>query len=139
MFSDRVGGSLPSVLFAWMDVRPAAGTSGWRVLAVDLRGNGRSGWAPGRYRLEDFTRDSLARIACPALFLRGERGRGAVMSDGDVSLVQGSHGDATCVEIPGVGHLLHLEEGGREPVLKAMMEFLEQIPRSPSASRIRAG
>lgn len=34
----------------------------WRVFALDLRGNGRSGWAPGRYRLEDFTEDTVAFI-----------------------------------------------------------------------------
>ena len=30
---------------------------GWHVCAVDLRGNGRSGWTPGEYRLQDFTQD----------------------------------------------------------------------------------
>jgi pimeloyl-ACP methyl ester carboxylesterase len=34
----------------------------WRVCALDLRGNGRSGWAPGRYRLEDLTEDTVAFI-----------------------------------------------------------------------------
>jgi pimeloyl-ACP methyl ester carboxylesterase len=32
----------------------------WHVYAMDLRGNGRSGWVPERYRLEDFTEDTVA-------------------------------------------------------------------------------
>lgn len=32
----------------------------WHVYALDARGNGRSGWAPEHYRLEDFTDDVVA-------------------------------------------------------------------------------
>jgi pimeloyl-ACP methyl ester carboxylesterase len=31
----------------------------WRIYALDLRGNGRSGWLAGHYCLEDFTEDTL--------------------------------------------------------------------------------
>ncbi len=34
----------------------------WHVYALDARGNGRSGWAPGHYRLEDFTEDVVAFV-----------------------------------------------------------------------------
>lgn len=34
----------------------------WHPYALDLRGNGRSGWVPGRYRLEDFTEDTVAFV-----------------------------------------------------------------------------
>ncbi len=34
----------------------------WHIYALDLRGNGRSGWAPGHYRLEDFTDDTVAFV-----------------------------------------------------------------------------
>lgn len=34
----------------------------WHVYALDLRGNGRSGWVPGHYRLEDFTDDAVAFV-----------------------------------------------------------------------------
>lgn len=34
----------------------------WHIYALDLRGNGRSGWAPGHYRLEDFTEDAVAFV-----------------------------------------------------------------------------
>lgn len=34
----------------------------WHVYALDLRGNGGSGWTPGRYRLEDFTEDAVAFV-----------------------------------------------------------------------------
>ncbi len=36
----------------------------WHLYALDLRGNGRSGWVAGQYRLADFTEDAAA-------FLRG--------------------------------------------------------------------
>ena len=31
----------------------------WHVYALDLRGNGRSGWVPDTYRLRDFTQDNV--------------------------------------------------------------------------------
>lgn len=34
----------------------------WHIYALDSRGNGRSGWAPGHYRLEDFTEDVVAFV-----------------------------------------------------------------------------
>jgi pimeloyl-ACP methyl ester carboxylesterase len=34
----------------------------WHPYALDLRGNGRSGWVPGEYRLENFTQDTLAFV-----------------------------------------------------------------------------
>ena len=34
----------------------------WHPYALDLRGNGSSGWVPGRYRLEDFTEDTVAFV-----------------------------------------------------------------------------
>ncbi|MFZ0792003.1 MAG: alpha/beta fold hydrolase, partial [Chromatiaceae bacterium] len=30
----------------------------WRVYALDFRGNGRSGWVPDTYRLQDFVEDN---------------------------------------------------------------------------------
>ena len=44
----------------------------WHVSAFDLGGNGRSGWVPDHYRLEDFTDDTLAfvrRLTAPAVLL----------------------------------------------------------------------
>ncbi len=35
----------------------------WHVYALDLRGHGRSGWTPNRYRLDDYTADLLAFLA----------------------------------------------------------------------------
>jgi pimeloyl-ACP methyl ester carboxylesterase len=34
----------------------------WHVYAMDLRGNGRSGWVAEQYRLDDFTEDTVAFI-----------------------------------------------------------------------------
>ncbi len=44
----------------------------WRVYALDLRGNGRSGWVPGKYRLEDFVEDDaefVSRLHAPAVLV----------------------------------------------------------------------
>ncbi|HEX6974794.1 MAG TPA: alpha/beta hydrolase, partial [Vicinamibacterales bacterium] len=44
----------------------------WRTCAVDLRGNGRSGWVPGRYRLADFADDItefVERLNAPGVLL----------------------------------------------------------------------
>src|SRR5512139_1899907 len=35
----------------------------WHVYALDLRGNGRSGWVPGKYRLEDFVEDNAEFVS----------------------------------------------------------------------------
>jgi pimeloyl-ACP methyl ester carboxylesterase len=34
----------------------------WHINALDLRGNGKSEWVPGHYRLEDFTEDAVAFV-----------------------------------------------------------------------------
>lgn len=44
----------------------------WHVLALDLRGNGRSGWVPDTYRLRDFADDNadfLAHLDAPAVLV----------------------------------------------------------------------
>ena len=44
----------------------------WHIYALDLRGNGRSGWVPGKYRLEDFTVDNaefVSRLKVPAVLV----------------------------------------------------------------------
>jgi len=44
----------------------------WHVYALDLRGNGRSGWVPNHYSLEDFTEDTGAfvrHVAAPAVLM----------------------------------------------------------------------
>ncbi len=44
----------------------------WHVYAVDLRGNGRSGWAPDKYRLQDFAEDNaefVRRLGAPAVIV----------------------------------------------------------------------
>lgn len=72
----------------------------------------------------------LAKIRCPILFLRGEAKLGAIMTDDEISWLKRNFSNVTCVQIDGVGHLLHLEDKGQEPVLKEMTAFLELIPRS---------
>ena len=44
----------------------------WHTYAVDLRGNGQSGWVPGRYRLADFADDNtefVERLNAPAVLV----------------------------------------------------------------------
>jgi pimeloyl-ACP methyl ester carboxylesterase len=67
------------------------------------------------------------RLACPILFLRGESRLGAVMTDNEVAWLQRHCGNAQCVSINGVGHLLHLEDAGQTPVLTAMLAFLDRV------------
>lgn len=71
--------------------------------------------------------DILARITCPVLFLRGETQLGAVMTDDEISWLQTNFGNVQCARIDGVGHLLHLQDGGQTPVLTAMRAFLERV------------
>lgn len=46
----------------WQEYLPLIPTLSqrWHVYAIDLRGNGKSAWIPERYRLEDFTEDTVA-------------------------------------------------------------------------------
>lgn len=44
----------------------------WHIYALDLRGNGRSGWVAGHYRLEDFTEDNVqfvTQLNAPAVLI----------------------------------------------------------------------
>jgi pimeloyl-ACP methyl ester carboxylesterase len=44
----------------------------WHTHALDLRGNGRSGWVPDQYRLEDFADDNaefVSRLSAPAVLV----------------------------------------------------------------------
>jgi pimeloyl-ACP methyl ester carboxylesterase len=44
----------------------------WRTYALDLRGNGRSGWVPDTYRLRDFAEDNaefVSRLNAPAVLV----------------------------------------------------------------------
>ncbi len=70
----------------------------------------------------------LAKIACPMLFIRGEAARGAVMTDDELSWLTQNCSQVRCAQIRGVGHLLHLQDKGQQPVLAEMMTFLESLP-----------
>ena len=44
----------------------------WHIYALDLRGNGKSGWVAGNYRLEDFTEDNVEfvkQLNAPAVLI----------------------------------------------------------------------
>lgn len=56
---------------AFLSLIPALGRR-WHVHALDLRGNGRSGWTRGAYRLEDFAQDNVQfvrRLPAPAVLV----------------------------------------------------------------------
>ena len=67
----------------------------------------------------------VSKINCPVLFLRGEVSLGAVMPDEDIAWLKANCPHAKCALIEGVGHLLHLEGQGQQPVLAGMLEFLK--------------
>jgi pimeloyl-ACP methyl ester carboxylesterase len=46
----------------YLSLIPSLG-QGWHVYALDLRGNGRSGWVPDMYRLEDFVEDNAEFVS----------------------------------------------------------------------------
>lgn len=73
----------------------------------------------------------LSTVGCPVLFIKGEKSLGAVMTDDEVAIIRSRFGPSGCVEIQGVGHLLHLQEQGQAPVLRAISEFLAPISRFP--------
>jgi len=75
------------------------------------------------------SKHALARLNCPALFIRGETKLGAGMTDDEISWLQQNYRNVNYAQIDGVGHLLHLQDQGQTPVLTEMMRFLEHIPK----------
>ncbi|MCX6921640.1 MAG: alpha/beta hydrolase [Verrucomicrobia bacterium] len=69
----------------------------------------------------------LEQISCPVLCLRGEPRLGAVITDEEVSWLQKTINNLKCIQIGGVGHLLHLETQGQTAVLSAMRTFLAEL------------
>jgi pimeloyl-ACP methyl ester carboxylesterase len=76
-------------------------------------------------------RQILDQISCPVLFLRGEPKLGAVMTDEEVAWAERACNNVKCVQIGGVGHLLHLENQGQIPVLAAIQAFLAEPGTAP--------
>ena len=69
----------------------------------------------------------LSKIKCPVLFITGEKELGAVMTDDEISRLEKNFVNVTCVRIKNVGHLLHLEAQGQQPVLRQIAAFLKGI------------
>jgi pimeloyl-ACP methyl ester carboxylesterase len=74
----------------------------------------------------------LQEISCRVLCLRGEPRLGAVMTNEETSWIQQTCQHVRCVQIGGVGHLLHLESQGQMPVLTAIMDFLAELGAAPN-------
>lgn len=82
------------------------------------------------YHFEDFTRGYdynaiLNQVKCPIMFIRGETKLGAIMTDDEINWLRGNFKNITCVDIPGVGHLLHMQEQGALPIKNEIMNFLK--------------
>jgi len=71
------------------------------------------------------------------LCLRGETKLGAVMSDEEISWLQQACRNVKCVQIGGVGHLLHLESQGQTPVLTAILAFLAKLAAPASGGPVK--
>jgi len=71
----------------------------------------------------------LSKIKCPILFIRGEVRFGAVMTEDEILWLKKNFSNVRYSQINGVGHLLHLEDQGKNLVLEEMMAFLERIPK----------
>jgi len=82
-------------------------------------------------------RQLLAKISCPVLCLRGETKLGAVMTDEEISWLQQACHKVKCVQIGGVGHLLHLESQGQTPVLTAILAFLAELAVPPNGDPVK--
>jgi len=55
----------------YLSLIPSLGQQ-WHIYALDLRGNGRSGWMPNKYRLQDFAKDNsdfVRRLKAPAVIV----------------------------------------------------------------------
>jgi len=76
----------------------------------------------------------MKKISCPVLCLRGEAGLGAVITDEEISWLQKTCNNVKCVQISGVGHLLHLESQGQTPVLAAILAFLDKLGAPPNGN-----
>jgi pimeloyl-ACP methyl ester carboxylesterase len=73
------------------------------------------------YDFDGFTKgydykQTLAKTICSVLFIRGEAKLGAVMTDDEISWLKQYFSNVNCVQINGVGHLLHLQDQGQTPV-----------------------
>lgn len=87
---------------------------------------------PLLYDFDGFTqgydyKQILAKIKCPILFIRGESKLGAVLTDEEVAWLKQNFRNVKCVEIKGVGHLLHLQDQGQLRVLREMKSFLQSV------------
>lgn len=68
--------------------------------------------------------ETLRQFDRPVLLLRGEKRLGAVMTGEEVAKALQVCSTARYREIAGVGHLLHLQDAGQDPVLAALNDFL---------------
>lgn len=71
----------------------------------------------------------LSHIKCPTLFITGDTALGSVMTVDEISYLNQNMENVKLVKIQGVGHLLHLQDLGQDPVLKEVMSFLTSIDK----------
>jgi pimeloyl-ACP methyl ester carboxylesterase len=68
----------------------------------------------------------LPAIRCPVLLLQADPKTGGVMTDAEMVQALPLLADPTHIKLDGISHVLHNEQP--EPVLRAMIDFLEALP-----------
>jgi pimeloyl-ACP methyl ester carboxylesterase len=67
----------------------------------------------------------LPRVPCPALLLVGETGRGGMLPPESAARIAGRLPDCTRIDVPGVGHLIHLMAA--DAVVRYAGAFIESL------------
>jgi hypothetical protein len=85
----------------------------------------------GREFLADWDMEGILRqVACPVLLMRADPEYGALLSEGAADHAVSVLGDAIQVQIGHKGHDLGLDTWEADPLLRAVTDFLESLPRS---------
>jgi pimeloyl-ACP methyl ester carboxylesterase len=67
----------------------------------------------------------LDGVRCPALLLRADEASGGMLSAGEANAMTERLADATRIDLPGCGHLIHWEQA--EKTLRHVVGFLESL------------
>jgi pimeloyl-ACP methyl ester carboxylesterase len=79
----------------------------------------------GRW-LEGYDVEATMRgVKCPALILRGDEAKGGMLNRREAEQWAAWMSDATLIDVPGVGHLIHWME--TETTIRLLLSFLESL------------
>lgn len=68
---------------------------------------------------------TMRGVKCPALILRGDEARGGMLNRHEAEQWAAWMSDATLIDVPGVGHLIHWME--TETTIRLLLSFLESL------------